>query len=56
VYTGGIGYKNRIFYIDLGFAMHQWKDSYYPYDPELTNPGKVKTVVNSFTLSGGITF
>jgi long-subunit fatty acid transport protein len=56
VYTGGIGYKNRIFYIDLGFAMHQWKDSYYPYDPELTAPGKVKTVVNSFTLSGGITF
>lgn len=54
--TGGIGYRNRIFYVDLAYMNMQWKEDYYMYNPALTNAATFHSTIHSFILSGGINF
>jgi long-subunit fatty acid transport protein len=47
-YSGGIGYRNKDFYADLGYSLMQWFDDYYMYDPTLL-PNATTAIDNKLT-------
>lgn len=54
--TGGVGYRNRIFYVDLAYVNGKWKEDYYMYNAALTNPAQVSNTTHSIVLTAGINF
>ena len=54
-YTGGVGYRTDKFFVDLGFAMTQWKSTYVPYHLQPVSPVAIQTnTMPAITLTFGV--
>jgi hypothetical protein len=51
VYSGGIGYREERYSIDLGYNFITWKEDFYPYDPQLAPLSTIKNTVSNFNLT-----
>jgi hypothetical protein len=50
-YSGGIGYREERYSIDLGYNFITWKEDFYPYDPQLAPLTTVKNTLSNFNLT-----
>lgn len=55
-YSGGIGYRNKKYYIDLAYLQTSWTEDYYMYNSTITEAATVRTSIHSILISGGINF
>jgi len=55
-FSGGIGYKNRNFSLDLTYLKSQWKEESYLYDPNLVTATVVDKSINNFMVTAGFRF
>ena len=51
IYSGGIGYREERFSIDLGYNLIAWKEDFYPYDPQLAPLTTLNNRMGNFCLS-----
>lgn len=54
--SGGIGYKNRNFSLDITYLRSQWKEESYLYDPSLVTATIVDRKLNNFMVTAGFRF
>ena len=55
-FSGGIGYKNRNFSLDMTYLRSQWKEESYLYDPSLVTATIVDRTLNNFMVTAGFRF
>ncbi len=55
-YTGGLGFRNDYFFVDLGLGFSKREANYYLYDPRFVEPANIKTNYNTGVLSIGYRF
>lgn len=55
-FSGGIGYKNRNFSLDMTYLRSQWKEESYLYDPRLVTATIVDRTLNNFMVTAGFRF
>lgn len=55
-YTGGLGFRNDYFFVDLGMGFSKKQSNYYLYDPRFVQPANIKTNYNIGVLSIGYRF
>lgn len=56
VISGGIGFREQYFFLDLTYALSQYKEKNYFYNPDLVNPAKNSTRAHSFLVTIGYKF
>ncbi|MGB1040252.1 MAG: OmpP1/FadL family transporter [Flavobacteriales bacterium] len=55
-YSGGLGYKNKSFSLDLTFMRSEWQEENYLYDPALVNKVTIDRSINNFMVTAGFRF
>ncbi len=55
-YTGGIGYREDWFFIDLAFALTSFSENYYLYNPSFVDAANLKNSNKNFIASVGFRF
>ena len=55
-YSGGLGYRDKNFFVDLAAVFTQRQNDYYLYDPTLVNPARINDLTQLWVLSGGLRF
>jgi hypothetical protein len=57
-YTGGFGFRDKNFYIDLAFVRSESKEDYYLYNSEYvgTNPASTQLITNNVMLTVGLRY
>ena len=54
--SGGIGYRNANFSLDMTYMRSQWQEESYLYDPALVNPISVDKSISNFMVTAGFRF
>lgn len=54
--TGGVGYRERHFFIDFAYVYTKTNEDYYLYDKSYVNPVKNETIMNSIVGTLGFRF
>jgi hypothetical protein len=54
--SGGVGYRGKHLFLDLGYVWSQMKDDYYLYDPALVNASHNTYTDNSVVATVGVRF
>lgn len=54
--TGGIGFRMKGFYADLGYVITKWDEAYFMYDPILVNTAKIQTSQKQLLITAGFRF
>ncbi len=55
-YSGGVGFRDRNFYIDLGYVMTEHEERYFLYDYPGVEPATGRSTNNRFMLTVGMRF
>lgn len=54
--SGGVGFRNANFSLDLTYMRSMWKEESYLFDPALVNPISVDKTINNFMVTAGFRF
>lgn len=54
--SGGLGYRNANFSLDMTYMRSSWKEENYLYDPALVNAISVDKTINNFMVTAGFRF
>ncbi len=54
--SGGFGYRNRSFSLDLAYVLSKTTENYYLYDPNITNPARIDNSTGNVMLTAGFRF
>lgn len=54
--SGGIGMRDKNFFIDFGYYLTQYSENYYPYSSSLTQPVQYDYTRNGFLMTLGFRF
>jgi hypothetical protein len=55
-YSGGLGFRMKGFYADLGYSITKWNEAYFMYDPLLVNTANIGTNFKQFVVTTGFRF
>ena len=55
-YSGGLGFRMKGFYADLGYSITQWNEAYFMFDPLLVNTANIETNFKQFVVTAGFRF
>jgi long-subunit fatty acid transport protein len=55
-YTGGIGYREDWFFVDLAFALTSFSENYFLYNPSFVDAANLKNINKNFITSVGFRF
>ena len=55
-YSGGLGYRNTDFYVDLGYSLLRWKDEHYMYDPAIVPVSVIENRITRLVATLGFKF
>lgn len=55
-YTGGFGYREDWFFVDLAFALTSYSDNYYLYNPAFVDAANLKNINKNFITTVGFRF
>ena len=55
-YTGGIGYREDWFFVDLAFALTSFSENYFLYNPSFVDAANLKNINKNFIASVGFRF
>jgi hypothetical protein len=53
-YSGGLGYRNKKYFIDLGCRYSFWKDNYYMYDPAIIENSSTENSMLNISVTIGM--
>lgn len=54
--SGGMGYYNKRFFVDIAYQWSKHESRYYPYDPSLVSPADLNFLTHMVTSTFGIRF
>jgi hypothetical protein len=55
-YTGGVGYREDWFFVDLAFALTSFSENYYLYNPSFIDAANLKNIHKNFITTVGFRF
>ncbi len=56
VFSGGVGFRSQLFFLDLSYSWSMQENMYYMYVPEMTKGAKLTNNMNSILMTVGFRF